>query len=635
MIRGSLIAARAAMWAMILVLACAAPAQTVKTVVGNGATSNRYDIVIIGDGYQAFEQNKFDNDVLTFVAALFVKEPYAAFGAYFNVHTVFRASNQSGADHPDASPPIVKDTVYDASYNTGGTARCLYIHNTSQALADAALAPANEGRVLVMVNDSRYGGCAGTFAVSYNGVSMTEVQIHEMGHSVGGLADEYGGPGTYTGAEPGQVNATKDSNGSKWSHWHGFDGIAAFEGCRYYDFGLYRPRGNCLMRSLNQRHCAVCGEALVLETHRHASAIDDPQPPQVNVTLIKPATQTFSFIDIAPPSSNALITWRLDGVVQAATGPSLTLQSATLSAATHSLQVEVLDRNPQVRQDPAALLRQTHAWSVRIIDSALPDLQIAAVTPGAPTIQAGTGFVVTTTVRNAGNGVAAAHAVAHFLSTDPNIDVFDVFLGTFQQSSLAAGADNTTPRAGVQMPAFIKPGTYYLAAFADWGAAVSEAVENNNYTTTQVQVTRAACGAVLEYRDQELYPKDAAVLNMETVFLFDTVHPTLTSPCDAGDIYVIVWGCSGTSPGTPLAPGVTLPLNLDGCSTLGLNLVNSLYFDAFSAVLDADGIGRATFQLPFVRYRGDVPGHFAGLLLDGQTFAFKAVTNPVGILLAR
>ena len=52
---------------------------------------------------------------------------------------------------------------------TGGVGRCVYIQNESLALQDAALAPANEGRVLVLVNDSRYGGCASTFAVSYNG----------------------------------------------------------------------------------------------------------------------------------------------------------------------------------------------------------------------------------------------------------------------------------------------------------------------------------------------------------------------------------------------------------------------------------------------------------------------------------
>src|SRR5690606_40708180 len=132
---------------------------------------------------------------------------YNTFAAYYNVHTVFRASQQSGADRPDETPPVFVNTAYNATYNYGGTDRCLYIQNTSLALADAALAPATEGRVLVMVNDSRYGGCASTFAVSYNGSSMTEVQAHELGHSLGQVADEYDYPNAnYTGGEPSSVN---------------------------------------------------------------------------------------------------------------------------------------------------------------------------------------------------------------------------------------------------------------------------------------------------------------------------------------------------------------------------------------------------------------------------------------------
>ena len=199
--------------ALLAALATGVVAQTptVTTVYNSGSTQSRYDIVILGDGYQAFEQTRFNQDVQTFLTALFQKQPYATFANYYNVHTVFRPSVDSGADHPDVVPPIYKNTVYDATYQ-----------NTGQALADAALAPANEGRVLVFVNDSRYGGCASTFAVSYNGSSMAEVQIHEIGHSLGGLADEYDYPNqTYTGGEPGQANITTSPTGQKWAHWHG------------------------------------------------------------------------------------------------------------------------------------------------------------------------------------------------------------------------------------------------------------------------------------------------------------------------------------------------------------------------------------------------------------------------------
>ena len=150
-------------FAALLLLAAPAAAQTVKTVISNGTTETRYDIVILGDGYQLTEEAQFDSDVAAFLTSLFQKEPYLTFSAYYNVHTVFRASQDSGADRPDEIPPVYVNTVYDATYNYGGTARCLYIQNQSAALADAALAPATEGRVLVMVNDDRYGGCASTF----------------------------------------------------------------------------------------------------------------------------------------------------------------------------------------------------------------------------------------------------------------------------------------------------------------------------------------------------------------------------------------------------------------------------------------------------------------------------------------
>ncbi|HIE71604.1 MAG TPA: hypothetical protein EYP98_16325, partial [Planctomycetes bacterium] len=188
-----------------LALASSLTAQTVTTVLSNGTTDTRYDMVILGDGYVASEQATFNADVNTFLTALFQKSPYNIFASYYNVHTVFRASAQSGADRPDETPPVFVNTAYEATYNYGGVDRCLYIQNTSIALADAALAPATEGRVIVMVNDTRYGGCAATFAVSYNGSQMTEVQAHELGHSLGQLADEYDYAGqTYTGPEPSQ-----------------------------------------------------------------------------------------------------------------------------------------------------------------------------------------------------------------------------------------------------------------------------------------------------------------------------------------------------------------------------------------------------------------------------------------------
>ena len=75
-----------------LTAAAVAQQPTVTTVLSNGTTQSRYDMVILGDGYQATQQAQFDTDVTTFLTALFQKQPYQTFAAYYNVHTVFRAS---------------------------------------------------------------------------------------------------------------------------------------------------------------------------------------------------------------------------------------------------------------------------------------------------------------------------------------------------------------------------------------------------------------------------------------------------------------------------------------------------------------------------------------------------------------
>ncbi len=361
-----------------LLLACvfAAPlsAQTVKTILNNGPVNNRYDIVILGDGYQAHEQGKFDTDAQNSINTLFAKPSYGAYKTFFNVHTVFRASNQSGADHPDVSPPIVKDTVYDATYNYGGTARCLYIKNTSRANADAQLAPDVEGRVIILVNDTRYGGCASTFAVSYTGSNGPEVQAHEFGHSFGGLADEYdyGRSGTYTGPEPSAANLSADPTGAaKWPLWLGFNGVSAFQGGGYYATGMYRPKNNCLMKSLGVPLCPVCNEQLVKQAYATVSGLENPSPsPSVPVTLQKPQTQVFSISSIVP--GNATITWSYGGQ-QVGTGQSLTFDSTHFSSGRRTLTVSVKDPTSYVRKDPKNLLTATESWSVEV-RSAKPGL---------------------------------------------------------------------------------------------------------------------------------------------------------------------------------------------------------------------------------------------------------------------
>ncbi len=612
---------------LLALLAATAPAQTVKTIVSNGPTAGMYDMVILGDGYQAHEQARFDSDCLTFTAGMFGKEPYQTFAGYFNVHTVFRASAESGADHPDANPPIVKNTVYDASYNTGGTARCLYIKNTSLALSDAALAPANEGRVLVMVNDPRYGGCASTFAVSYNGSSMVEVQVHEVGHSIGTVADEYDYPnGTYTGGEPGSVNITKSSTGAKWSHWHGFDGISAFEGAGYYRYGLFRPRSNCLMRALGQKICAVCGEKKILRIHERATSIQDPQPATTTVGALRGEKKTFSIRNISPAGNNPTITWRVNDVTQATGVTTFVADTAVFGAGTHRVLAEVHDRTAQVRIDGSNLLRKQHAWLLVVTEPTI-DLVPTALTPSASSVLAGGTFDLATTVRNGGTAPAGAFRVEHLLSPDPQIGADDVYLGGVDVPGLAANANLPLPRTAIRLPAWLAPGTWTLAVWVDRPGQIGESDETNNLRTTTLTVTAPTCATQLEFGDTLNYPHDQATLRPTVVG--SRVMPVVTSRCRAGSRYLILWGCSGTSPGTVLAPGLTLPLNLDACTTFGLELLSTPWFSGCFGVLDARGVGQGSIGFPSPGVPVQLDTHLAVVIVAPDLSAWQAVGNPV------
>jgi hypothetical protein len=342
-------------------------APKVTTVVDNGPVANRYDIVILGDGYQASEEARFYSDIDRWRKDLFGREPFKSYERFFNVHAVFRASIESGADQPDVSPPIVKNTAYDATYNYSGTARCLYIKNRTLATSDAKLAPDVEGRVVVFVNSSRYGGCAGTFAVSYNGSSGPVVQSHEFGHSFGGLADEYdyGRSGTYSGSEPSQANITADPTGkAKWPLWLGYNGIGAYQGAGYYKTGLYRPKNNCLMRSLSAPLCEICIEQLCKKGYETVTPIENALPAGVFVGVNQSATQLFSFDNLVPDGGK--VEWYVDNQLVQTGGSQFVLASAAYPLGFRVVELRVTDETDKVRKDPSKLLYNKRNWTVSI-----------------------------------------------------------------------------------------------------------------------------------------------------------------------------------------------------------------------------------------------------------------------------
>jgi hypothetical protein len=231
-------------------------AAPVTALQNTGPSNKRYDLVFVGDGYTAAQLPAFRKQAAEKWAAIAAVEPFKTYKNSFNVWLVDVVSAQSGVDN-DPTLGINRDTALGMRFWCANTERLLCV-NTATALSYAASAPGAD-QVIAIANTTKYGGAGGTVATASGGnASSGQIMVHELGHSIGGLADEYTYPNDqYTGAEPKELNASKLANGSKWASYLGKatpDGgvIGAFEGGRYYAKGLYRPSENSLMRTLGK-----------------------------------------------------------------------------------------------------------------------------------------------------------------------------------------------------------------------------------------------------------------------------------------------------------------------------------------------------------------------------------------------
>ncbi|MEV0261668.1 M64 family metallopeptidase [Streptomyces sp. NPDC050617] len=354
----------------------------VTSIVRNGPVGSKLDIVFIGDGYTAAQQGDFHADVRAKWAKIAAVQPYASYTNLFNVWAVDAVSRQSGVSG-DPVQSVVKDTALGSNFFCGGTERLLCV-NTRKVESYAAKAPAAD-LVVVLSNSTKYGGAGYndvSSQVGYDGIATAssdhpqsdQIAVHETGHSLGKLADEYdyGQPGTYTGPEPAQANISKLTAGpmgaqrKKWYRWLGQtspDGgtVGAYEGGGYYQHGLYRPTENSIMRTLGRQFNLPGREAMIAGFHRHASVLSSTTPTG------RPLARTDRVTVQAPAS--APVRWYVDGREARSARGAATVAPRTLGVPAdgrpHTVTARAADRTDAVR-DPAlrALLTGSLTWQV-------------------------------------------------------------------------------------------------------------------------------------------------------------------------------------------------------------------------------------------------------------------------------
>ncbi len=155
-----------------------------------GDPAEKLDLLILGDGYTAAERGKFERDARRLMSVLFATAPFKERERDINVWGLVPPSRDSGISRP--SDNVQKRTPLGTMYDTFDSER--YILTTeNRAFRDVA-ANAPYDVVEILVNSEKYGGGGiyGLYStVAADNLWAPYIFVHEFGHHLAGLADEY------------------------------------------------------------------------------------------------------------------------------------------------------------------------------------------------------------------------------------------------------------------------------------------------------------------------------------------------------------------------------------------------------------------------------------------------------------
>lgn len=243
---------------------------TGSTVLWNsGASGQRMDIVLIGDGYASADQTKWVADAKKINDGILADPLFAAYKNAINIRRVDIVSPQSGVSEGG----VTRNTALGTVIGCYGIDRLVCADETKVFTAVGAVTAADARDVIIVVaNSTTYGGAGGNIGTMTMHPQSIEIALHEIGHTAFKLADEYDYGTCDASTEPSEANVTRSNSRTavKWaskinaatpvptpagSYANGTVGL--FVGAKYCTSGLYRPTENSRMRALGQPWHAV------------------------------------------------------------------------------------------------------------------------------------------------------------------------------------------------------------------------------------------------------------------------------------------------------------------------------------------------------------------------------------------
>jgi len=390
------------------------PAPKVTPIQVTGPPAQRLNLIILGDGYQFDQQSLFYADVDRNLSVMWATEPFRSYRNYMNVYAVEIASIDYGVRcdpdgrvrHADGTirdtgvreggidgkntalrmifqngcnDPLSRGTVYGnapanctanaaslAKYYPAGTPTSVICESGNGAhnrILDTYVAPvlgiprtSQNLQTLAIFNTFTYGGIGGSQATTSGGSPQGPlISLHEVGHSLGSLADEYPYSSRdvvkpcYTGGEPGSFHHTTLPNAAamltaqtKWWRWLGEESLSGgkidlHEGGGTFPCGQRRPSQHSMMRWIGFDLDQIGLEHMVARVTgmRNAGQMNVQNTPTAGTV----AKDSVLWLETGHPRFHELnVTWRLGGptgtVIANNNSRNLDLEPLNLAAGT-------------------------------------------------------------------------------------------------------------------------------------------------------------------------------------------------------------------------------------------------------------------------------------------------------------
>jgi IgA Peptidase M64 len=390
------------------------PAPVVHPIQVTGPPADRLNLIVLGDGYQWDQQSLFFEDVDRNLAVMWATEPFKSYRNYINVYAVEIASIDYGVRrdpdgrvrHPDGTirdtgeregpidakntalrlwysdgltNPLARGTTYGpaplncedfAEYYPPGVNPCETGNQAHNRILDTYVAPvlgiprtSQNIQTLAIFNTFTYGGIGGTQATTSGGSPQGPlISLHELGHSLGTMADEYPYSSRdvvrpcYAGGEPNSFHHTIYTSAAqmiadqhKWWRWIGEESLSGgtiglHEGGGTFPCGQRRPSEHSIMRWIGFDWDQVGREHMVarITGRRNAGQMTLSNTPEGTVPR-----DGVLWVEAQHPKSHELdVTWRIGGpdggVLDTANSRSLDLGSLDVAPGT-VVHVEVRD----------------------------------------------------------------------------------------------------------------------------------------------------------------------------------------------------------------------------------------------------------------------------------------------------